>query len=204
MSDDVCKVYNYRNRNWRNPNWRQHTQIYHKNWHHKYREHMQTPQHILANSSPSQHSHLTIIAGDFNNHHNEWGYKTNNKSGEDISKWANDNDFHLLFDPKEWCTFSSRRRQQEYNPDVALVSKSNNLEPIPTKWEVLNYFSHSQNRPVLISTGICLTNIQSMNLYHDGIFGKRTGLHVQQTLNPLTNESRQRSKTWIDSRNWYY
>ena len=92
------------------------------------------------------------------------GYNTNNKTEVEISKWANDNDFHLHFNPKERGTFFSKRWRQEYNPDLAFVSKNNNFEPILTKREVLNDFPHSQHRHVLITSGFCLPNFQSLPL----------------------------------------
>ena len=39
--------------------------------------------------------------GDFNSHSTEWGYRVSDKAGEQLSQWANDNSFHILYDQKQ-------------------------------------------------------------------------------------------------------
>jgi Endonuclease-reverse transcriptase len=55
---------------------------------------------------PSKNSTLHI--GDFNSHHNLWGYESNYDNGEKLVDWAETNNFHLVFNPKDKPTFFSR------------------------------------------------------------------------------------------------
>ena len=106
-------------------------------------------------SPPLPHvTHPTAIIGDFNSHHSDWGYRTNNKAGEDISTWASQNNIHLLFDPREKGTFFSARWKRDYSTDLTFVSKDNADTPLYSSRQVLCPFPKSQHRPLLITIGL--------------------------------------------------
>ncbi|XP_046862756.1 uncharacterized protein LOC124456329 [Xenia sp. Carnegie-2017] len=106
-------------------------------------------------SPPLPHiSHPTVVTGDFNRHHLDWGYRTNNTAGEDISTWTLQNNMHLLFDPREKGTFFSARWQREYSTDLIFVSKDNDDIPLYSSRQVLGSFPKSQHRPLLITIGL--------------------------------------------------
>ena len=106
-----------------------------------------------------QFAHPAVISGDFNNHHQEWGYRNSDGAGEAVSEWANQTNLHLIYNPRERGTFLSARWRREYTPDLVFVTKNSNHEPLPVKREVLQNFPH---RPVLITTGISIPLVQSL------------------------------------------
>lgn len=90
-----------------------------------------------------------ITIGDFNSHNTIWGYTMNDTDGEAVENWAASNNFTLLHNPKDKCTFMSARWRKGYNPDLAFVSSRHFgsfertvNDPIPK----------SQHRPVTLST----------------------------------------------------
>lgn len=99
-------------------------------------------------------NHPSIILGDFNSHHSDWGYNKNDDSGIETSEWAGQNDLSLIFNPKERGTFKSARWNKDYTPDLLFVTKDTKGKTLPVTREVLEDFPHSQHRPVLIRTGI--------------------------------------------------
>ena len=64
----------------------------------------------------------SIIAGDFDNHHSDWGYEDNDTPGEELSSWANQSDFILIYNPKDKGTFFSARQRKEHMPDLVYVT----------------------------------------------------------------------------------
>ena len=54
-----------------------------------------------------QFEHPTVISGDFNSHHQEWGYRNSDEAGEAVHEWANQTNLHLIYNPRERGTFLS-------------------------------------------------------------------------------------------------
>jgi hypothetical protein len=103
------------------------------------------PDHILGDISYS-----TIVIGDFNSHHVNWKYSSNNINGEILVSWAETNNAHLVFDAKSKGTFKSGRWNREYNSDLCFVSVTTNNLPMVASQTVMNDFPNSQQRPILI------------------------------------------------------
>jgi hypothetical protein len=97
--------------------------------------------------------HPTLIIGDFNSHHNAWGYTAYDENGIKLYWWSEQNDLALIIDLKDVGTFKSARWQKDYNPDLYFVTKNNHGFPVKTNRQVLNDFPRSQHRPVLIKVG---------------------------------------------------
>jgi hypothetical protein len=98
--------------------------------------------------------HPTVIIGDFNSHHNLWGYDNNDLNGESIFEWMDREDVSLLFDAKDNGTFWSGRWQKDYNPDLCFVTRDVFRRPLYANRKVLNDFPRSQHRPVIANIGI--------------------------------------------------
>lgn len=98
--------------------------------------------------------HPTLIIGDFNSHHNAWGYDTNDDNGITLHDWAEQKDLALIIDLKDEGTFRSARWQRDYNPDLCFVTKNTYGFPLKTNRQVLNEFPRSQHRPIHIKKGI--------------------------------------------------
>ena len=92
------------------------------------------------NPPKSDPPHPSIILGDFNSHHSEWGYKTNNTSGNEVSQWASQSDLTLIYNPKDKGTLKSARWNKEFTPDLVFVTKDNTKKALPTTREVLEDF----------------------------------------------------------------
>lgn len=43
------------------------------------------------------HNLPTIYIGDFNSHHNLWGYENNDDNGEKLLEWAESNNLHFAY-----------------------------------------------------------------------------------------------------------
>ena len=56
-----------------------------------------------------------VLVGDFNSHHQDWGYQEANLNGESLQEWALNNDYLLLHDAKQRGTFHSVRWQRDYS-----------------------------------------------------------------------------------------
>ena len=104
--------------------------------------------------------HPAVYVGDFNSHHAVWGYNTSNEDGELLLDWAESNDLHVVYDPKQPGTFHSARWRQDYSPDLCWVS-STKYHPYPTTCTVLGNFPRSQHRPIIIHLGLQLPSITS-------------------------------------------
>ncbi|KAL4083147.1 hypothetical protein QTP88_028477 [Uroleucon formosanum] len=114
------------------------------------------PDHVLGDIS-----HPTIVIGDFNSHHVNWKYSSNNINGEMLVSWAETNNAHLVFDSKSKGTFKSGRWNREYNPDLCFVSVTTNNLPMAASRTVMNDFPNSQHRPILIEIGLQIPLINS-------------------------------------------
>jgi Endonuclease-reverse transcriptase len=89
--------------------------------------------------------HPTVLVGDFNSHHPDWGYPEPDSDGDQLQNWASCNDFHLIHDSKQRGTFRSARWNCDYSPDLCWISTVGG-HPQPTSCTVLDYFPHSQHR----------------------------------------------------------
>ncbi|KAE9532084.1 hypothetical protein AGLY_010286 [Aphis glycines] len=114
------------------------------------------PDHVLGDIS-----HPTIVIGDFNSHHVNWKYSSNNINGEMLVSWAETNNAHLVFDSKSKGTFKSGRWNREYNPDLCFVSVTTKNLPMAASRTVMNDFPNSQHRPILIEIGLQIPLINS-------------------------------------------
>ncbi|UYV64706.1 hypothetical protein LAZ67_3001719 [Cordylochernes scorpioides] len=105
-------------------------------------------QQVLPNTS-----HPSLYCGDFNSHHNSWGYTTTNTNGELLEEWANNNLLHLIYNPKQNGSFSSGRWNTRTNPDLCFVSTDHNNKPIPTTKRILKKFPKNQHHPIILEVG---------------------------------------------------
>lgn len=101
-----------------------------------------------------QYPHPAIFIGDFNCHHNMWGYEENDRNGISLVNWMELRNLQLIFDAKDRKSFRSARWQKDYNPDLCLVTKNNYDEPLENTRVVLNDFPRSQHRPTLVKVGV--------------------------------------------------
>jgi len=83
------------------------------------------PDHVLGDIP-----HPTIVIGDFNSHHVNRKYSSNNINGEMLASWAKTKNAHLVFDAKSKGTFKSGRWNREYNPDHCFISVTTNNLPM--------------------------------------------------------------------------
>lgn len=120
------------------------------------------PNVIWMNSPIVAQAGPTVYIGDFNSHHTSWGYTYTDINGELITEWADRNQLHLLFDAKDRGTFHSARWRQDYNPDLCFVSANEYNQPLSASRTVLRNFPNSQHRPVLISVGVSIPIVESI------------------------------------------
>lgn len=95
-----------------------------------------------------------------NSHHTMWGYRSNDFNGESLIDWAYNNSFELIFDAKDKKSFLSRVHNSETNPNLCLVSSSLSTNGRIKRF-VLDNFPISQNRPIIIKTGLSIHLINS-------------------------------------------
>lgn len=78
---------------------------------------------------PSRHWPSTVLpvppspcffGGDFNSHHELWGYSRSDADGDALSDWLSSNDFELIYSPKDKPTFHSARWNSGTNPDLTI------------------------------------------------------------------------------------
>lgn len=105
--------------------------------------------------------HPAVYIGDFNSHHQDWKYRSNDENGEAVVEWIDRNNLFHVFDAKDRGTFKSAAWNREYCPDLCFVSRDEGNKPIPITRKVLNDFPHSQHRPVLYEIGIQIPLITS-------------------------------------------
>ena len=106
--------------------------------------------------------HPTVYTGDFNSHSTEWGYRVSDKAGDQLSQWANDNNFHLLYDQKKIGTFHSVHWKKGYSPDLCFVTCDDEHQPLPTTRTIEPHLPNSQHRPSIITIGLDIPTISSM------------------------------------------
>ena len=120
------------------------------------------PNSVWPENFPMHYDHPVIYAGDFNCHHNLWGYDTNDRNGVFLNNWIEMHNLQLHYDAKDRKSFHSARWRKDYNPDLCLTSKDGESSPIDIKREVLMGFPHSQHRPILIKTGTLIQPADSL------------------------------------------
>lgn len=107
-------------------------------------------------------AHPAIYAGDFNSHHNEWGYRENDNNGESVISWASIGELHLVHDAKARKTFYSKIHHTESNPDLCFVSTDSEGIPLQVSREVFTAFPNSQHRPVILEIGLSIPIVTSI------------------------------------------
>ena len=116
----------------------------------------------LHQSSLTVLPHPAIYIGDFNAHHQDWGYEESDTNGEELVEWADRNSIHLVFDAKDRKAFFSRAHCQGYNPDLSFVSCDAEGVPLQSSRVVLPAFPRSQHRPVLLTIGLSVPVVHSV------------------------------------------
>ena len=106
--------------------------------------------------------HPVLYTGDFNSHHSQWGYLSDDTQGINLVNWAEINSLFLVFDAKDPSTFHSARWLRGYSPDLCFCSSDHSSRPTAVNRMVLDSFPHSQHRPVLLSVGIQIPLVQSV------------------------------------------
>src|SRR5699024_8323289 len=115
----------------------------------------QWPANLVLNYRPA------VYIGDFNCHHNLWGYAENDRNGLALVSWMELNNLHLVFDGKVRKSFYSARWKKEYNPDLCFVTMTNEV-PLQTSRDVLSGFPRSQHRPVIVKLGTEIKQFPSL------------------------------------------
>ena len=106
--------------------------------------------------------HPVVYVGDFNCHHTLWGYEQNDENGVALYSWMDTNNLHVVFDAKDRKTFHSARWRKDYNPDLCIVSCNSNYKPLECSRKVMQDFPHSQHRPTVISIGLQIPIVESV------------------------------------------
>ena len=104
--------------------------------------------------------HPVIYVGDFNSHHTRWGYCNPDPDGVRLADWADINNHQLIYDAKDKGTFTSRTWGTT-NPDLCFVSSDRTGRALPTQRTILNRFTKSQHRPVVINVGLQIPILRS-------------------------------------------
>ena len=79
-----------------------------------------------------------------------------------MSNWANQNNLHLIYNPQDKGNFFSSRRLKTCTPDLVFLMGQENRSAMQARLEVLNNFSNTQYRPILITTGLNIPVIISL------------------------------------------
>lgn len=106
--------------------------------------------------------HPALYACDFNSHHTEWGYRTNDENGELVMTWATNGELQLVHDAKSLKTFHSKIHHTDSNPDLCFVSADSECVPLRCTREVLPAFPNSQHRPVIFEIGLNIPIVTSV------------------------------------------
>ena len=104
---------------------------------------------VVQRGMPTQ-----VIIGDFNSHNIAWGYNNNDKDGESVEKWAENNNLRLVHDPKLPASFNSGRWKSGSNPD--LIFGSDRLAEGCVK-SILDPIPHTQHRPLCLQIKAVVT-----------------------------------------------
>ncbi|CAM5121155.1 unnamed protein product [Eretmochelys imbricata] len=105
---------------------------------------------------------LAIYIGDFNSHHEDWGYCSNETAGRQITEWASLEDLHLLYDLKQSGSFWSGRWTMDRNSDLCFVTRNSAGVPLATTRTILSHFLHSQHCPVILQIALEVPLLQSV------------------------------------------
>ena len=89
------------------------------------------PNTSFTYKGPSCHQSTEIIVDDFNSHNTNWGYGETNEDGKAVESWMDVKNLELIHDPKQPCSFNSRRHKRGCNPDLLFASQ--NIAPNSNK-----------------------------------------------------------------------
>ena len=89
------------------------------------------------------------------------GYRVSGKAGDQLSQWTNDNNYHLLYDPKQNGAFHSARWKKD-SPDLCFVACDDEHQPLPKTRPIEPHFPNSQHRPNIITIGLDIPTISSV------------------------------------------
>lgn len=106
--------------------------------------------------------HPAVYVGDFNSHHSEWGYSSDDINGELVVNWASNNELQLIHDAKDRKTFHSKVHGTESNPDLCFVSADSEGFPLSITRKVLPAFPRSQHRPIILEVGLSIPIVTSV------------------------------------------
>jgi len=107
-------------------------------------------------------SHPSVLIGDFNIRHINWGYESIDENGAILSDWIESENMQLVFNAKDRKTFHSGRWNRGYYPDLCIVSKDKNHIALQAHRTVLNNFPRNQHRPILINVGIQIPIVKTI------------------------------------------
>jgi len=79
-----------------------------------------------------------------------------------LNEWAERENLSLILDAKNIGTFRSGSWQKDYNPDLCFTTRNDNSQTPPIRRIVLNDFPRSQHRPIIISIGIQIPIVNSV------------------------------------------
>ena len=106
-----------------------------------------------------EYDNTSIYMGDFNSHHNDFGYSHNDVNGNIIHDWILLNQYSLILSLKDPKTFHAHNTSGT-NPDLCIINEVETVES--TKRQVFKGFPHSHHSPVLLSFGISIPIVQSL------------------------------------------
>ena len=109
---------------------------------------------------PEYHTN-TIYMGDFNSHHQDFGYVHNDENGNKIHEWILLNQYHLILSLKDPKTFNAYNTRGT-NPDLCIINDASRFAVENSNRQVLKGFLHSHHSPVLLSFGVSIPVIQSL------------------------------------------
>lgn len=100
-------------------------------------------------------THLSIFIRDFNSHHTNWGYKTNDTNSEIICNWMENQNMQLSFNIKD-----RKAIQIDETFDLCIILKNKDRIAISANRTVLKDIPRSQHRPILINVGIQISIVK--------------------------------------------
>ena len=139
---------------------------------------------IYSVLTPTNSNKPHIFIGDFNSHHQNWGYIDNDANGEALVSWAEGNKITILRDPKLPSSFNSGRWKRGYNPDLIMTTEEVHDN---SKKNVYSPIAHTQHRPI----GVCITPViqaKEIPMRRRFNFKKANWTSFETTLDQLINE----------------
>ena len=100
-------------------------------------------------------AHPTIYIGNFNSHHPDWGYDSEDVNDARLTEWAS-----LVHNSKQHRTFTSAQWQRDFSPDLCWLSAVNS-RLLSANCILLDDFCQSQHRPTIDHTGLTIPIIHS-------------------------------------------